>query len=142
MTLAEIDAVETTVRKTDEWLTEISEHLGWTDKRKAYHALRAVLHVLRDRLSPNEAAEFAAQMPLLVRGIYYEGWTPRERPERMRHGDEFISSVLDRMDWDTSAMEGSEVVNAVFSVMADHISEGEVEDVKSVLPREIKDLWP
>ena len=44
------------------------------DRRSAYRALRSVLHVLRDRLTPEQAVHLGAQLPLLVRGIFYDGW--------------------------------------------------------------------
>jgi len=42
------------------------------DERRAYNALRAVLHALRDRLTTEEIAQFGAQLPTFVRGVYYE----------------------------------------------------------------------
>lgn len=59
----------------------------------AYHALRGVLFTLRDRPTPDEAAHLAAQLPLLVRGIYYEGYQPSNKPERYRDKDEWLRRV-------------------------------------------------
>jgi uncharacterized protein (DUF2267 family) len=38
-----------------------------------------MLHALRDRLPPEIAVHLSAQLPMLVRGIYYEGWKADER---------------------------------------------------------------
>ena len=43
------------------------------DHRSTYRALRSVLHVLRNRLTPEQAVHLRAQLPLLVRGILYDG---------------------------------------------------------------------
>jgi uncharacterized protein (DUF2267 family) len=68
----------TTVDKTNKILHEIEDALGWPRKRRnqSYAALCGVLHAVRDRLTVEKAAQFGAQLPMLVRGIYYEGWDP------------------------------------------------------------------
>lgn len=142
MTISDLDFLETTAQKTAEWVRGIKEELGWDNNRQAYHALRAVIHTLRDRLPVNEAVDLGAQLPLIIRGSYYEGWTPNDKPEKIRHIEEFTQSILEKMEWDTTGMDGEEIARAVFAVMADHVSEGEVEDVKSNLPKEIRELWP
>ncbi|MFI5334917.1 MAG: DUF2267 domain-containing protein [Chlamydiales bacterium] len=79
-----------TLQKTERWLNEIAELMGWRDKQKSYETLRAVLHALRDRLTVESAAKFAAQIPMLVRGIYYEGWVPQETPSSLRIKKSFL----------------------------------------------------
>jgi uncharacterized protein (DUF2267 family) len=70
------------------------DELGWEDAHKAYQALRLVLHTLRDRLTVEEAVQFAAQLPMLVRGFYYEGWAPTGNPLKHRHKQEFLSNIF------------------------------------------------
>jgi uncharacterized protein (DUF2267 family) len=62
----------TTVDKTNRILREIEEAYGWPKERRnqSYDALRGVLHALRDRLTVEEAAQLAAELQMLVRGIY------------------------------------------------------------------------
>jgi hypothetical protein len=72
---------------TNSWLKELMELMGWEDRHRAYHALRVVLHALRDHLTIDEVVTLGAQLPMLVRGFYYEGWHPTpltlyERVER------------------------------------------------------------
>ena len=135
-----IDAFETTLHKTNMWFREIMDEMHWEDRHRAYVALRAVLHTLRDRLSPQEAAHLGAQLPLLVRGIYYEGWTPTGKPTKERHREQFLGKINDYFfkepDIDT---EG--IVRAVFHVLDRHISEGELHDIKHTLPKELLMLW-
>src|SRR5258706_13987050 len=80
---------DTTIRKTADWLRQIMQALGWENEQRAYLALRAVLHTLRDRLPIAEAAHLGAQLPMLIRGFYYDGWKPASKPLKL-HLDEFL----------------------------------------------------
>jgi uncharacterized protein (DUF2267 family) len=133
-------AFDSTIHTTNVWLHEIEEELGWQDDRpRAYHALRAVLHALRDRLTVDEVAALAAQLPLLVRGIYYDGWHPGGKPLRERKKAEFLGHIADafQRDWDVNP---EKVVQAVFRVLRRHVSVGEIEGIKHILPEEIRNL--
>src|SRR5687767_3948670 len=89
-------AFDTTLHATNEWLKELMEGLGYTDRQKAYHALREVLHALRDRLPVDAVAALGAQLPLLVRGVYYEGWHPGDKPFKQHH-DQFLGRVAESL---------------------------------------------
>ena len=130
-----------TVQKTNEWLGELRTDLGWEDQHRAYAALKAVLHALRDRLTVEEAVELGAQLPMLVRGFYYEGWRPAGKPRKERHLDEFLAHVEGELGR-RSPQPLEPVVEAVFRLLDHRITAGEIEDVKGILPREVRTLWP
>jgi uncharacterized protein (DUF2267 family) len=140
MTASKIAAFDTTVQITNAWLNEIMDRLVMNDPQKAYHALRAVLHALRDRLPATHAAAMGAQLPLLVRGIFYEGWHPNRAPVKDRKKVDFLAHVATGFPGVSNA-EVEELTRAVLSVLARHISKGEIESVKLTLPSEIRDLW-
>jgi uncharacterized protein (DUF2267 family) len=76
MSITGLEVFDTTLQKTNEWLQEIMQEFGTENRQQAYAALRATLHTLRERLPTEETAHLGAQLPMLIRGIYYEGWHP------------------------------------------------------------------
>ncbi len=141
MSTTGLSVFDTTVQKSNLWLKDLMELLGWDQKQKAYDAMRAVLHALRDRLSVEEVAQLGAQLPMLIRGIYYEGWHPAHKPERMRHQKEFLDRVQQSFKTD-DLIDSEAVVRAVFMVLENHISAGEIKGVEAVLSAELRELWP
>jgi uncharacterized protein (DUF2267 family) len=131
---------DSTLQTTNVWLNDVLERLGWEDQHRAYHALRAVLHALRDRLPVDQAAALAAQLPMLVRGFYYEGWHPHGKPLKERHREEFLAHIAAAF-LEGPAVDPERVARAVFQVLSKHVSAGEVEAVKRCLPAEIRSLW-
>ena len=131
--------IDRTVQQTNAWLEEVAERLETDDHRVAYRALRAYLHALRDRLTVDEAAQLAAQLPLLIRGIYYENWNPSKTPVKYHHIDEFLGRVKDEAELpgETSA---SYVVSVVAEVLREHVSAGEIDDIRAQLPEALQPI--
>jgi uncharacterized protein (DUF2267 family) len=141
MSITGLDVFDTTVQKTNNWLHDLKQVLRWPDKHKIYLALRVTLHALRDRLTVEEVAHLGAQLPMLVRGFYYEGWDPTDKPLRQRHKEQFLARIEQQFK-DDDSVDPEVVVRAVFFVLAHRVTEGEIEDIKQILPVEIRDLWP
>ncbi len=141
MSATGLEVFDTTLHKTHTWLGELMELIDWRDRRRAYQAMRATLHALRDRLTIEEVAQLGAQLPMLVRGFYYEGWDPTGKPVKERHLDQFLARIVAGMSGD-EPVDPQQVAQAVFTVLARRITQGEIEDVKHVLPQEIRSLSP
>ncbi len=136
------DVFDGTLQKTNVWLNDIMNELDWQEHPyKAYLALRIVLHALRDRLTIEEAVQLGAQLPMLVRGFYYEGWTLKGKPGKARHKEDFLAPIKEAFKDDFSSRAES-IARAVFKTLARHTSAGEIEDVKHSLPKALNDLWP
>lgn len=132
----------TTTEKTRVWLNDIMRRLDWDDPHRAWSALRAVLHVLRDRLTVEDAAALGAQLPMLVRGAYYEGWRPSEKRARLRHPEQVYAKVAEELQGYADMVVVEEVTRAVLDVMADHVSVGEAQHLRERLPKDLRDLIP
>ena len=137
---AHVPAVEESVAKTNAWLDDLQSIMGWNDREKTYMALRAVLHALRDRLPADETVDLAAQLPMLMRGFFYEGWHPAHKPLKYRHKGEFLRQVVKEAPW----LDGNELeraVTAVFDVVSQRLAGGETVQVRRLLPPELRELW-
>src|SRR5918996_222921 len=124
-----LDVFDTTVQKTNNWLNELMQVLSWPDKHKVYLALRATLHALRDRLTVEEVAHLGAQLPMLVRGFYYEGWDPTGKPLKERHKEEFCAHVKEYFQKEED-IDAERIVRGVFKMLSRRITEEEIEDIK------------
>jgi uncharacterized protein (DUF2267 family) len=132
---------DATLQKTDLWLGHLMRLLPTDDRHVAYLALRATLHALRDRLTAEEVAQLGAQLPMLIRGFYYEGWDPTGKPLKIRHRQQFLERITSELAY-VNDKDPEDVARAVFTLLVQRISDGEIEDVKQVLPVDIRDLWP
>jgi uncharacterized protein (DUF2267 family) len=133
-----------TVQLTHVWLKEVMEALDWKDRHRAYLALRATLHALRDHLSVEQAAKLGAQLPMLVRGIYYEGWHPAHKPLKDKGLDGFLAQIWAEVNPNSMAApaDPAAVAPAVFRVLSRHVSQGVADHVRQSLPKPIRALWP
>lgn len=141
MSMTGLEVFDATVHKTNDWLNELMLLLDFGGKRQAYEGLRATLHALRDRLTVDETAQLSAQLPMLIRGFFYEQWDPTGKPLKIRHLDEFLAAVQRPLPPDFPC-EPEAVARAVLSLLAARIAAGEIEDVKGLLPAELRTLWP
>ena len=80
-----------TLSKGNEWLTKLGYELACQNAHVTLFALRSVLHALRDRLPPDEAVDLAAQMPLIIKGLYFDGWDPSAGPNLVLIKDPLIA---------------------------------------------------
>ena len=146
MTPNSVDAFETTIQKTNEWLRDIALELGTDNRRHAYLALRGTLHAIRDFLPLEESAQLSAQLPMLVRGLYFEGWNPSATLGKDRSQERFLSRIegaLERASFhEAYPIDTEEAARAVLRVLSDHVSGGELAKVRGVMPERVRELWP
>ena len=137
----DVAALDKTLEKTHAWLAHLDRALGWHDRQRSYAALRGVLHAIRDRLPPQEAVDLSAQLPMLVRGLFFEGWRLAGKPRRYRHKAEFLAQLAAEAPW-LRAEDREQVVTAVFALLSSELGAGETDQVRASLPTELRELWP
>ncbi|MBQ1019273.1 DUF2267 domain-containing protein [Micromonospora sp. D93] len=137
-----ISAFESSLDKTNLILKDIENAYGWPKDRRnqSYAALRTVLHLLRDRLPVGESVEFAQQLPVLVRGIYFDGWVPSDVPIKLNR-DDFLYEVRQGFPYDAEG--GPErVTQVVLDTLRRHVTQGEWQDVKDTMPKDLAMMMP
>ena len=134
-----LEVFDRTLETTHVWLNEICNDIG-SDKQVAWKVLSTVLHKLRDRLTINLAAHLGAQLPLLVRGVYYDQFEPGKMPSEFRSREEFVAEVAEWLS-DTRPVDPEEAIRSVFRVLSRHISEGQVSKVRDALPKSLRQMW-
>ena len=140
MSATGLDVFDKTVQTTNLWLEEINARLG-PDRRMAWHVLSAVLHTLRDRLPIGLAAHLGAQLPLLVRGLYYDQWHPRVRPLKLRSAKAFLDEVTTGLEG-TRPVDTQAATRAVFQLLSHYLDPDQVANVRGALSKPVRRLWP
>lgn len=142
MSVSTVGSLNHSLQLTQQWLKELSVATPFGNEEQAYTGLRAVLHSLRDRLTVEEAVHFAAQLPMVVRGFYYEGWRPVLAPNEEQTPEQFYESVRQSLRNAQFDLDPGEVTRVVFGFLEMKIDEGQVRHVKGQLPEALQKLWP
>ncbi len=139
MSMTGLASFDDTVHTTNRWLADIKENLNWSERGLALKALRTVLHALRDRLPVQLSANFSAQLPILIRGLYYEGWNGEPNDLKERGLDHFLQPIEEAFS-NYPGVEAETVTLAVFDTIRQHVSEGETSKILHALPRKVRDM--
>src|SRR6185295_12729560 len=132
-TMSGFDVFDRASHRANQWLDDLNAELGWEERYDAYIALRAVLQALRDVLPLEEIVDFGAQLPMVVRGFYYEGWTGAADGHLVDRGA-FVAVVSEQLAEAFLDPDGEGVARAVFRMLARRVSDGEIYHVGRRLP--------
>jgi uncharacterized protein (DUF2267 family) len=136
------DVFDRACSKANQWLNEVNLELGWTDRYDAYIALRSVLQTLRDLLPLEEAIDFGARLPMILRGVFYEGWTGAPAPGNPSDPRGPLDRVSDHLAEAFLPPDGEAVMRAILKVLARRVSDGELTHIGHRLPPSLRRLWP
>lgn len=135
-----IETFNQTLEKSHLWLKDLKRIGNFNSEEEAYSILRATLHAIRDRLIVNQAVHLAAELPMLIRGLYYEGWKPEATPQEMSK-NEFIETVRANLHQASNTIDPETGAKAIFHLLERKISSGEISHIKSELPTDLKEFW-
>jgi uncharacterized protein (DUF2267 family) len=140
MSATGLDVFDKTLQTTHIWLDELTAEIG-PDRRVAWHVLGAVLRAVRDRIPLELAVHLGSQLPLLVRGIYYDQWhAPGRMGEKPRSLDEFLEPIGEQLA-QIRPINARNATQAVFRVLSRHVTPGQVDKVRHSLPGEVQAIW-
>ena len=139
MTHTSITGFTHAAEQAQQWVNELARDLGWSEQ-SAYRFLKSVLHTLRDWLSPEEMADLSAQLPTLIRGIYFEGWKP-DTPTWERKKSDFVICVRNSFGYEPD-VDIDQAIKAVFKILDRNISHGEIVQVRNSMKKSLRQLWP
>ena len=114
------------------------------DTDKAGRILSSILHALRDVISTEESLNLISQFPMFLKAVYVNGWTMKKKA-KIKTMPEFIDLVR-KYDGVTSIhdFESDELaenyIDTTFILLRKYISLGELEDIRTVLPKDLKSM--
>ena len=125
--------------KTETFYRRVMIETGRANLEDSKRATAVVFHALRDRLTPGEAEQAAAQLPGELKRLWKTGERPRRRPVKMDR-----EAFYDRIKTEAglaSIKEARAVTRAVFAALEDQLSPGEADDILAQLPKDLKAVW-
>jgi uncharacterized protein (DUF2267 family) len=137
MSFTGVDSLDASIDKVNRWLAEVGRAFGNDDRRLAYRVVRAWLHCLRDRLTVEAAAHFAAQLPALWRGVFYDGWKPSRVPVKYGRSEYAARFACDAGVHESDVAKAAAMVTAV---VRQHMSAGVVDEAFALLPADLRQL--
>jgi uncharacterized protein (DUF2267 family) len=139
MTSTRLDVFERSIQKAGRWIDDLERYMGWENPHQTYEALGVVLHVLRDRIPVHQAVALGAQLPLLLRGLYFQNWDVSRSPGKYRHARDFLAHVREGLiEHRLEFVPEERLVEGVVAVISQRISEGEYASLRRALPAEIR----
>ena len=137
MSFTGVSSLDTSIDKANVWLADIDAGFGSSDRRLAYRVLRAWLHCLRDRLTVEVAAHFAAQLPELLRGVFFDGWNPARLPQKYDRAEYLARFAHEARVHDSDVVKSARIVT---TVARRHMSAGAVAQAFGLLPANLREL--
>lgn len=140
MTHSEVGLFNTTVEESRSWLHDVMEETG-LEQHYALQALRGVVHALRDEITADQSGHLTAQMPMLIRGLYFEGWDPSRAPATDQDAERFIERVSLQFAGYARPLDYRTLIAGVLRVLERRMP-AVCEKVKHTLPKRLRALWP
>jgi uncharacterized protein (DUF2267 family) len=141
-----LEIIDKNIQKAYEGLKEIRSYMNMEntqpDALEALTSLRVVFHEFRDNIMLESSAHLSAQLPLLIRGMYFENWQLSKILLKERNKEQFIEAVQDHLAHLSHPMiDAEQEIKAVLCTLANKVSIGQINKIKQTLPSHIRELW-
>jgi uncharacterized protein (DUF2267 family) len=128
----------------NELLAQLDKELGDKGREHAGRVLRAVLHALRNRISPEESLQLISQLPMAIKGLYVDGWKLSTIHKSVRTLDDLTDEIImegGRTAWRdfSSKADAMLALRSVMKVLSRFISPGEWKDIAAIMPEDLRD---
>jgi uncharacterized protein (DUF2267 family) len=132
-------------REGNAFLKDYAKKLNMPDDiDRAGRILSSILHGLREVITVEESLQLISQFPMFLKAVYVNRWTTRKK-HKVKNMTDFIDLIRE-LDGVTALHDfGSEeiaenYINSTFMILRKYISLGELEDIRTVLPKDIKSI--
>jgi uncharacterized protein (DUF2267 family) len=136
-TQTHIHLFQIAMQETAEWVHDVQRETELTDEHYAFAALRATLHALRDELTADQIAHLSAQLPTLLRGVYFEGWDPSRTPAHDATAEAFLDRVRPAFAGYVHPYDVLDIVRATVQVLTRRMP-GVMEKVRATLNHHVR----
>jgi uncharacterized protein (DUF2267 family) len=138
-----ISSLDRAVQNAVLWLNDIQTELGWENREIVYKATKAVLQTIRDRLPVSELFHFSTNLPIVLKGMLFEGYDPSEaKKEKIKTIQEFYDRIQTHYDpLQRDIVSGHQAAFGVINVLFNRIGEGEMRKVADNMPLKLKPLF-
>ena len=141
-----LNAFDNHCQEATRFIKNIAVQLGTPDDTEhAVRVLKCIFRALRRKLIPDESLHIVSQLPLLLKGMYVDGWDIYEPISEAKTFDEFLNDIRDN----TEGREGEDFdddeqarkkIAAVFNVLKEFISDSELDYIHDELPKEVVEM--
>jgi uncharacterized protein (DUF2267 family) len=106
----------------------------------------AVFHTLRERITVEESMHLISNLPMILKGIYVDGWKITKHIYDADTLEDFLNEVIqhtprqDGYDFGGKQM-ARDTVKAVLRVLRRYVDEGEIRHIQQQLPEGVAALF-
>ncbi|MEZ0351665.1 DUF2267 domain-containing protein [Mycobacterium sp. pR1184] len=136
-TRTSVTALDHAIDSAHTWVNDVAAEFDTEDREFAYRVLRAWLHTLRDRLTVEASAHFAAQLPDLIRGVFYQAWDPNAVPDKY---DADAYTVRFSREANIALCDVGKAAAATTAAALHHLPAAQIDKALGQLPIEIRKI--
>ncbi|OBG92799.1 hypothetical protein A5697_00215 [Mycobacterium sp. E3251] len=136
-TKTKVAALDHAIDAAHTWVNDVAKEFDTEDREFAYRVLRAWLHTLRDRLTVEASAHFAAQLPDLIRGVFYQAWNPTAVPDKY---DAKAYAVRFSREANIALEDVGKAASATTAAVLHHLPVAQIDKALGQLPMEIRKM--